>query len=361
MLKEIYIDNFRRFINQRITFSETMLIRGKNGTGKTTLIELIQRLKRFIVNNDNASHVSELFTLEDVPRWLSGDYGQVMTQMDLTIQADDKEYIYKLKIQLSLKDQKIRICAEQLLVNNETVYASDLEKDSVHVRTDDNRDFVYGFDWHHSGLLTAARVSKRIRMFLDEIECRVHVFVLEPDKSTGDGQPEALAVSGYNFSRWYSTILTQDIESASDVLKSYREFLPNCKRAFINKSNEFTIEEMGADKSFDIRFSELSTGQKKLCIYYAIFRLLPPGSTFVFDEFENHLSPDELQPLYDMLQAQQDEKNYQVILVSHHNKTINWYQESFLDFSLSGLPAHVKVGQPEIPEESDGWFQWSEG
>jgi predicted ATPase len=344
MLKEIYIDNFRRFINQRIAFSETMLIRGKNGTGKTTLIELIQKLKRFIVNSDSTSHVSELFTLEDVPRWLFSDYGQVVTQMELKIQAGSNEYVYKIKIQLSLKDQKIRIYSEQLLVNNELVYASDLNEDSVHVRTDDNRDFVYGFDWHHSGLLTAARVSKRIRLFLGEIEQCLHVFILEPDKfSAGDGQSDALAVSGCNFSRWYSNMLTQNIESASDVLKSYREFLPHCKRAFIDKANEFTIEEMGADKSFDIRFSELSIGQKKLCIYYAIFRLLPPGSTFVFDEFENHLSPDELQPLYDMLQARQDEKAYQVILVSHHDKTINWYQESFLDFSLSGLPAHVKV------------------
>jgi predicted ATPase len=142
-------------------------------------------------------------------------------------------------------------------------------------------------------------------------------------------------------------MLTQDIESASDVLKSYREFLPNCKRAFIDKTNEFTIEEEGTGKSFDIRFSELSIGQKKLCIYYALFKLIPANSTFVFDEFENHLSPGELQPLYDMLQTRQDEKNYQVILVSHHDKTINWYHESALDFSLSGLPAHVKVDRVE--------------
>jgi AAA15 family ATPase/GTPase len=78
MLKEIYIDNFRRFINQRVEFSETMLIKGRNGTGKTTLIELIRRLKRFVINNDSTGYVSQLFTAEDVPRWLSADYGQVL-------------------------------------------------------------------------------------------------------------------------------------------------------------------------------------------------------------------------------------------------------------------------------------------
>jgi predicted ATPase len=350
MFKEIYIDNFRRFINQRIEFSETMLIRGKNGTGKTTLMELIYRLKRFIVNNDNTGHIRELFTPEDVPRWLSGDYGQVITQIELNVQAGDNEYSYQLKIQFNQKEQKGRIFSEQLLVNRETIYISDLGDDSIHVKTDDNRDFMYGLDWHHSGLLTAARVSKKIRAFMNEIERHIHVFIIDPDRpSFEDDQPESLAVAGQNFSRWYSYMLTQDIESASGVLKSYREFLPNCKRVFINNNtNEFTIdEEMGDEKSFEIRFSELSTGQKKLCIYYALFKMIPSGSTFVLDEFENHLSPNELQPLYDMVQTQQDEKNYQVILVSHHDKTINWYQESALEFSLSGMPAHIKVDRSE--------------
>jgi predicted ATPase len=344
MLKEIYIDNFRRFINQRIEFSETMLIKGKNGTGKTTLIEIIHRLKRFIVNNDNTGHVSALFTLEDVPRWLSGDDGQVMAQMELKIQAGSSEYAYKLKIQFNLKEQKVRIYSEELTINDESIYVSDISDDNVHVRKDDGRDFIYGFDWHHSGLLISARVSKKIRAFVDEVERRIYAFILEPDRPHAeDNQSESLSFSGYNFSRWYSNMLTRDIESASNVLKSYRDFLPNCKRVFIDKANEFAIEETGADKSFEIRFSELSVGQKKLCIYYAMFKLIPANSTFLFDEFENHLSPGELQPLYDMLQTQQDEKEYQVILVSHHDKTINWYHESSLEFSLSGLPAHVKV------------------
>jgi predicted ATPase len=363
MLKEIYIDNFRRFINQRIEFSETMLIKGRNGTGKTTLIELVRRLKRFIINNDSTGYVSQLFTAEDVPRWLSADYGQVLTHIELKVQTDDGEYAYKLKIQLSQRDGKVRIYSEQLAMNNETIYISDISEDNAHVRTDDGRDFIYGFDWHHSGLLTTSRVSKRVRLFLDEMEHRIHAFILEPDTIlTDESQSESLAFTGYNFSRWYSKMLTQDIESASDVLKSYREFLPNCKRAFLDNNNEFTIEETGADRRvFDIRFSELSTGQKKLCIYYAIFKLFPENSTFILDEFENHLSPNELQPLYDMLQTQQDERNVQVILVSHHDKTINWYHESSLEFSLSGLPAHVKVDTAGNNDEADSFFQWDEG
>lgn len=155
-------------------------------------------------------------------------------------------------------------------------------------------------------------------------------------------------------------MLTQDIEAASEVLKSYRDFLPNCKRTFIAKeTGEFTIEEEieGDSKGFEIKFSELSMGQKKLCIYYALFRMLPEGSTFLFDEFENHLSPVELQPLYDMMQEQQDTKGFQIVLVSHHHKTINWYHDSALVFSLSGKPAHIKVDQPGNTSLIDSFYR----
>jgi predicted ATPase len=129
----------------------------------------------------------------------------------------------------------------------------------------------------------------------------------------------------------------------------------------LDNNNEFIIEETGLEKSlFDIRFSELSTSQKKLCIYYAIFKLFPENSTFIFDEFENHLSPDELQPLYDMMQTQQDERDDQIIWVSHHDKTINWYHESSIEFSLSGLSAHVKVDRAGDNGDADDFFQWDE-
>jgi hypothetical protein len=92
-----------------------MLIKGRNGTGQTALIELIRRLKRFIINSDSTGYVGQLFTAEDVPRWLSADYGQALTTIEIKVQTDGSEYVCKLKIQLSQKDGKVRIYSEQLL------------------------------------------------------------------------------------------------------------------------------------------------------------------------------------------------------------------------------------------------------
>lgn len=333
-----------------------MLIAGKNGAGKTTLMELVYRLKRFIINNDSTGHINELVTVEDLPRWLKSDYGQPVTHIALAYDSDDYQFQYDLAIQHSLKDAKRRVYSEKLYANDELVYASDVENDRADVKTDDSRNFVYPLDWSHSGLLVAARVNKKIRAFIHDIERRLFVFSLEPGRSgEADSSLGALTITGNNFSWWYSNMLTQDIEMASEVLKSYRDFLPNCKRTFIDKNTgEFTIEESSGDnRGFEIKFSELSMGQKKLCIYYALFKMLPPGSVFLFDEFENHLSPAELHPLYDMMQEQQKEKGFQIILVSHHHETVNWYYDSALVFSLSGIPAHIKA---DMQEKNGGSF-----
>jgi energy-coupling factor transporter ATP-binding protein EcfA2 len=344
MLNELYIHNYRRFLNSTIVFEKTVLIAGKNGAGKTTVIELLNKLKYFIINPDSTGHLEKLMVRDDVPRWMVSDYGQVETHFILKMNCSGLSYVYELKIQYNLKESKCRVFSETLSVDDNLVYNFHIDNEAAVVITDDKRNFKYGVDWSHSGLSLAGRVNSRIKQFITDITTKLHVFIIAPETAAGQIDPSGLDISGGNFSGWYTKMLTQNIEVAADVLNSYKIFLPNCSRTFIDpKTGEFTIEEKNSEGGFEIRFSELSAGQKKLCVYYALFKMLPQGSTLVFDEFENHLSPAELQPLYDLVQYQQDEKDLQTILVSHHQKTLNWYHDSALLFSLSGLPAHIKI------------------
>jgi AAA15 family ATPase/GTPase len=348
MLKEIYIDNYRRFLNSKITFGETVLIAGKNGTGKTTLVELLDKIKRFIVNADSTGYVGELVSVADLPRWQKTNFGQFETHfiLDFSIGPNDEMFRYELKIRYFMQILKCCICLEQLSINGEVIYGFELEKNEnkATASTDYNQDIAYYVDWAHSGLLIAGRVNGKIQEFIEEVKNKLYVFTLAPDSVIKKTNTTELDISGNNFSRWYSTMLTQNIETAANVLNSYKEFLSNVGRVFINDKGEFTISEKAEGKRvFDIGFSELSAGQQKLCIYYALFKMLPDGSTLIFDEFENHLSPAELQPLYDLAQTEQDERDLQIILASHHRKTLNWYHDSAFVFSLSGLPAHCKI------------------
>jgi predicted ATPase len=348
MLKDIYIDNYRRFLNTKISFGETALIAGKNGSGKTTLVSLLNKIKRFIINTDSTGHLDELITIADLPRWQKSDRGQAETHVILTFSMgeDDTLYTYELKIQHNFLELKCHISFEKLSIVSDVLYKYDFTKDrdTSYVTTDDGRKFSYGVDWKHSGLLVASRVSSKIRKFINAINNEFHVFILAPDSPVQNKDNTQLDISGNNFSQWYSKMLKSDIEVAHNVLNSYNNFLPNFGRAFISDKGEFTISEKAEGKQhFEIAFSELSIGQQKLSIYYALFKMLPDASILVFDEFENHLSPAELQPLYDLVQKEQDERDLQIILVSHHHKTLNWYHDSAFVFSLSGFPAHSKI------------------
>jgi ABC-type molybdenum transport system ATPase subunit/photorepair protein PhrA len=343
MLKKVTIKNYRRFLDETLNFDDIVLIAGKNGTGKSSLVELIYKIKRFLTSEGQDGYVESLVSWSDLPRWEMKDYGKVETSFSLVLECENSCYAWDLTTQYNLRDLKCRIIMERLTLNADTLYHFDIENDNAQVFSDDKKEFHYPVDWGHSNLRIAGRVNSKIRAFLDEVGGKIVVHSLLPEYlKDGEGDFD---FHGNNFSAWFSEKLAQDIESTSAVLQLYKDFLPNCVRTSIStKNGEIIINERkGAGASFELHFSELSAGQKKLCIYYALFKTVPYGATLILDEFENHLSPVELIPLYQMVQEEQETKWLQIIIVSHHNKTLNWYNDAVRIFSLVGEPAHVKI------------------
>ena len=53
MLTRIYIDNFRSFVNFEYRPERKQLLLGSNGSGKSSLLDAIRYLKRFIEGDEN--------------------------------------------------------------------------------------------------------------------------------------------------------------------------------------------------------------------------------------------------------------------------------------------------------------------
>ncbi|NES24282.1 MAG: ATP-binding protein [Symploca sp. SIO3E6] len=69
MLKRIYIDNFRCLVNFEIKFEDNVsLFLGANGSGKTTVFEVLRKLRKFIIGDSDA-RVLQVFPKADLTRW----------------------------------------------------------------------------------------------------------------------------------------------------------------------------------------------------------------------------------------------------------------------------------------------------
>lgn len=342
---KIAIKNYRRFLDETIDFDDIVLIAGKNGTGKSSFVELIYKIKQFITNGGKEGYVESLVSYTDLPRWNLSEFGKQETSFTLEWKCESSVFLWELTTQYNLRDLKCRVIFERLTYGSDRLYDFNLESESgdAEVVSDDKKSFHYPVNWNLSNLQLASRVNSKIRLFISEINDKLFVHSVTPETMRDDD--ELFDFHGKNFSKWFSEKLAQDIESVNGALQLYKGFMPGCVRTSISPKNGEVIisERKGANSTFELRFSELSSGQKKLCIYYALFKTATVGATFIFDEFENHLSSIELIPLYQLIQEEQESKNLQIVIVSHHNRTLNWYNDAARVFTLVGEPAHVKI------------------
>jgi len=347
MLKKLTIKNYRRFSDVTIDFDDAVLIAGKNGTGKSSFVELIYKIKQFIINNGQEGHVESLVSWSDLPRWDVAEFGRVETSFALVWECGDGVFEWELTTQYNLRDLKCRVILERLRhrTNNSSaiLYTFDIRREDALAYTDDRKEKPYPVDWGHSNLGLASRVNSKTHLFLIEINDKLFAQSLAPEIMKDEDR--YFDFHGNHFSKWFSEKLRQHIEATNSALQLYKGFMPNCVHTSISpKSGEIIINERkGANATFELRFSELSSGQKKLCIYYVLFKTAPAGATLIFDEFENHLSPVELIPLYQLIQEEQESKGLQIVIVSHNSKTLNWYNDVARIFTLVGEPAHIKV------------------
>lgn len=226
--------------------------------------------------------------------------------------------------------------------------------------TDDSKRREFPVDWSFSGLSTAKRFNSGLRKLCSEISAKLVPLSLDPHSISAfhEVKSEILAFSGENFSSWYDHLRDKYIKEIADVYSEYGNFIPGFERLSLEdhgngKKLLADCHAFGPDM-FSLSFDELSHGQKILCILHLLLKTAPAGSTILIDEFENYLAPSEFVPFYNNALMAASERQLQIVLVSHHQKTLNWYHDQALIFSLdSTLPATVRVKKHD-PDEYQG-------
>ena len=96
------------------------LLLGENGTGKTTVFEVLYRLQQFLAGN---AKVFNVFPSTELTRWQSSP----TQRFELDLSVEGKQYAYSLAIEHDEDRRKARIKKESLLLDGKPLSSSKKE------------------------------------------------------------------------------------------------------------------------------------------------------------------------------------------------------------------------------------------
>jgi ATPase subunit of ABC transporter with duplicated ATPase domains len=343
MLTRLYIDNFRCFEKFEWKPGRKQLILGRNGCGKTSLMDAVKGLIAFAAYGDR---VDRSFRESDRTKWLN----QPSQAFGLEADVDGQKCEYELRL------------AEQGAVQIEAVTAGGAslqfeDGEAIIYPTDSAPGFAYKLDERRSALSTTGDGRfLPFRNWLGGISCwRINPRSMGSWAEGEDREPrEDLA----NFAAWYRHLVQAHPKENTAFLQDLRESLEGLDQLQLEHAGEnvrILYAEFCKDgKRVRIPFSDLSDGQRCLICLYAITHfVVAKGGTVIIDEPDNFISLREIQPWLMSMEEMADDHDGQVILISHHPEILNqWAGPYGVQFIRDGAgPVRVEKfkGDPESP------------
>ena len=353
MLTRIYIDNFRCFVNFEYRPARQQLILGANGAGKSSLLDALIFLRRVVLFGHDLKR-RRILTFRT--RWMD-----LPTQtFEVEASVNGTVHIYRLVIDSYGSPRRARVQSESLKSNGKLIFR--FEDGRVHLFDDQlQQEVAYPFDPHRSAIATIseARVNQSLAQFkqwLSQLVCiRINPFLMGHQAEREHDRPY---FDLSNFAAWYRHLVLAQPEENAKLRESLRAALDDFAFLKLERAGEayLLLAEFARGKSagVDLRFDELSDGQRCLISLYSILHfVLAKGWTAILDEPDNFVSLREIQPWLNAVADTISESRGQIIIVSHHPELLDQWAASYgVRFVREGIgPVRVKKfqGMPDDP------------
>lgn len=325
MLERLYADNYRTLVNFRFEPPRFSVVVGENGAGKTALWEVLCGLQDVIVQG---ASVADAFPTSTLTRWDT----RSEQRLAVDLRDGDDTFHYELTLHHDREKEAVSVAHEGLAVDGATLYESDAGEARLYgdLTTDKPRTAI-AFDRRRSFLsaIEPRPDNKRIVRFRSLVQ-RFWLFKLDPPRmaSVSKSEKEWLERSGENFASWYRAFVQEGVENARlmDELKNVLPGFSALRSAPTGGSSRELRAVFGQspDPSYELAFHELSDGQRALVVLYAALHAPAGPALLVVDEPENFVALSEIQPWLAHVSKSVEEKDHQVILMSHHPEVIDY-------------------------------------
>ena len=329
MITRLYIDNFRCMVNFEYKPTSLQLLFGENGSGKSTVFEVLERMRDFVIW---AFPVERVFPSDTLTAWES----RHEQTLELEIEGNGGKYGYSLIVGHHEPGRGSSVKKEELRFDGMPLYRFDGR--DTHLFCDDGSPGpVFPQDPSRSGIaLLPERGDNRRLLWFRSRMAKVYVFSLYPSGMEDTTLREQLVPDRQMkaFASWYRHLTQDSPERMVTLFSSLRDVIDGFRWLKLTSEGEgarvlrvgFECEdrEQEAGRQYPLRFRELSDGQRCLIALFALLHCaVRPDYTICIDEPDNFVALRELQPWVTELSDRVEEERAQCLLISHHPELID--------------------------------------
>lgn len=334
MLKRLYIDNFRCFVNFEYKPERKQLLLGANGSGKSSLLDAIRVVKDFVGTRPSVFESNERRIFQSgKTRWLN-----LPTQVfEIEAEIAGSQYIYRLENDVSRPSLQAPVAAESLKVDGIPVVnvvngIADLYNESGAATATQ-----IGIGNGSSALAILSTNRKEIQVFVDWILRKLICAKINPFSmrimGEFDDQIHPLADLS-DVASWYLQTTSADVEGVIKLRDSLKDTLAGFVSLQFDGQQGGTATLRGKftspGREVSLAINELSEGQRYLIALYMILHfLIAKGYTVFLDEPDNFVSLREIQPWLISAEEAVEQHKGQLILISHHPEILNQWAKDF--------------------------------
>jgi hypothetical protein len=331
MLQRLYVDNYKCLVNFECQFGRSQLILGPNGSGKTTVFDVLALLRDYCIWGVDGTRAFMGFTCT---RWQNVEE----QTFELSVEGNGDTYDFRLVMDAWGSPERPRIVTEEVSCGGKPIFR--FQKGEVHLFNDRHEDKVqYPFDWHRSALSTVTDRPENTKLSWFKRWLGSLWFISpNPYEMHGLATTENLVPTRNleNFAAWYRHLRQDQIKRDRAFQQDLTEAIPGLEGMDLKEAGmgqrflmlNFAVPgDSGTPRrEFSHSFEELSEGQRVLIGLYAVLHFaVRNGSTVFFDEPDNFVALPEIEPWLDRLLdfVEEESNDAQVFVVSHHPELIN--------------------------------------
>ncbi len=326
MIERLYVHNFRCLENFTLdlTGRPSALLIGKNGAGKSTVLQCLKLFQRICRGSDR---VRNLISASDFTQHRTDH--PMRFELELTLSG--KRFNYAISFEWPANFREARILEEGLSVDGQVIFT---RRQAI---TQLSGGAPFGIDWHIVALpVINARPGERAIQDIKTFFASMILIAPIPANMTGFSEEASmeLQVDAANYASCLRALLGQK-PAAYSLFESYvKTVIPdfssieNVERGESGTQLIVKFEQQNPQRSLSVDFKALSDGEKCFFLSAYIVASNAVGSLVMcmWDEPDNHLSLSEVGQFITGLRKMTN-RSGQFIATTHHPETVRKFSD----------------------------------